>query len=177
MLDTILFWIESHPGLAAWVQALGSVGAILVAIWIGHLAHGRAVQMFEETRRREKDDRRRKAHSLAVALYPELLELKPVLQRVIIANAPMREPPLGIPPVLTESVDRLYLLGDAGDAIQQCLATARQLERMLQEVRGRPKSDDTIQAIRRQIEVSAGALDEALKWVEPIHDNPIDPET
>jgi ferritin len=30
----ILYWIEQHPGLASWVQAFGSVAAILVAIYI-----------------------------------------------------------------------------------------------------------------------------------------------
>ncbi|WP_339455801.1 hypothetical protein [Pseudomonas sp. EA_65y_Pfl1_P120] len=29
-------WIESHPGLASWVQALGSILAILAAIWIAN---------------------------------------------------------------------------------------------------------------------------------------------
>ncbi len=33
-VDSISFWIESHPGLASWVQAVGSIAAILAAIWI-----------------------------------------------------------------------------------------------------------------------------------------------
>lgn len=32
--ECISFWIEHHPGLASWVQAVGSIGAILAAIWI-----------------------------------------------------------------------------------------------------------------------------------------------
>lgn len=32
--DSISCWIEHHPGLASWVQAIGSIGAIMVAIWI-----------------------------------------------------------------------------------------------------------------------------------------------
>ncbi|MFP3369233.1 hypothetical protein [Pseudomonas sp. SIMBA_068] len=28
------YWIEHHPGLASWVQAIGSIGAIGIAIWI-----------------------------------------------------------------------------------------------------------------------------------------------
>ena len=32
--EDVSFWIEHHPGLASWVQAIGSIGAILVAIWI-----------------------------------------------------------------------------------------------------------------------------------------------
>ncbi|WP_155766714.1 hypothetical protein [Pseudomonas putida] len=33
-LESILNWIESHPGLASWVQAVGSIAAIVAAIWI-----------------------------------------------------------------------------------------------------------------------------------------------
>ena len=32
--EVVSCWIEGHPGLASWVQAIGSIGAILVAIWI-----------------------------------------------------------------------------------------------------------------------------------------------
>ena len=39
--ESVSFWIEHHPGLASWVQAVGSIGAILVAIWIsgGEMRH------------------------------------------------------------------------------------------------------------------------------------------
>jgi hypothetical protein len=29
-----LGWIEDHPGLAAWVQAIGTIGALVIAIWL-----------------------------------------------------------------------------------------------------------------------------------------------
>ena len=32
--ESILGWVEVHPGLASWVQAFGSIAAILVAIWL-----------------------------------------------------------------------------------------------------------------------------------------------
>lgn len=32
--ESVSYWIEHHPGLASWVQAVGSVAAILVAIYI-----------------------------------------------------------------------------------------------------------------------------------------------
>ncbi|MBF8660822.1 hypothetical protein [Pseudomonas putida] len=34
ILESIFKWIEAHPGLASWVQAVGSIAAILAAIWI-----------------------------------------------------------------------------------------------------------------------------------------------
>lgn len=32
--ECVSYWIEHHPGLASWVQAFGSIAAILAAIWI-----------------------------------------------------------------------------------------------------------------------------------------------
>jgi len=32
--ECVLSWVEHHPGVASWVQAVGSVGAIGIAIWI-----------------------------------------------------------------------------------------------------------------------------------------------
>ncbi|OCX17288.1 hypothetical protein [Pseudomonas graminis] len=32
--DCISAWIEHHPGLASWVQALGSIAALGLAVWI-----------------------------------------------------------------------------------------------------------------------------------------------
>jgi hypothetical protein len=38
-----LQWIECHPGLAAWVQAIGTITAVLIAVflplWLEHRAH------------------------------------------------------------------------------------------------------------------------------------------
>jgi hypothetical protein len=32
--ECVSYWIEHHPGLASWVQAVGSIAAILAAVWI-----------------------------------------------------------------------------------------------------------------------------------------------
>ncbi|WP_454839661.1 hypothetical protein [Pseudomonas hormoni] len=34
--ECVSYWIEHHPGLASWVQAVGSISAILAAIWIAN---------------------------------------------------------------------------------------------------------------------------------------------
>jgi hypothetical protein len=47
-LEFVSCWIEHHPGLASWVQALGSIGAIIAAGYFP-IAHENA---------REKRDRR-----------------------------------------------------------------------------------------------------------------------
>ncbi|MCU0092191.1 hypothetical protein N8H72_19620 [Pseudomonas koreensis] len=33
-MEFLLNWIEKHPGLASYVQALGSIAAIIAAVWI-----------------------------------------------------------------------------------------------------------------------------------------------
>ena len=50
--EMIFCWIESHPGLASWVQAVGSIGAIFVAIGIASGQHRKLVRA-----EREKDIR------------------------------------------------------------------------------------------------------------------------
>ena len=40
--ECILVWVEQHPGWAAWVQAVGSVIALVFAVWLP--AHARAVE-------------------------------------------------------------------------------------------------------------------------------------
>ncbi|MBK3440684.1 hypothetical protein [Pseudomonas lactis] len=32
--EAVFRWIESHPGLASWVQAVGSIAALGIAIWV-----------------------------------------------------------------------------------------------------------------------------------------------
>jgi len=37
--QSVISWIESHPGIASWVQAIGSILAIIVAICIPYSQH------------------------------------------------------------------------------------------------------------------------------------------
>jgi hypothetical protein len=62
-------WIEHHPGAAAWVQALGATLAVAAAVLVPALQSRNA--------RRQRDaDRRLRAKSLAIAIYPELLHIR-----------------------------------------------------------------------------------------------------
>lgn len=68
--------------IAAWVQAIGSVVAIGFAVWIGHRNHKHSEHVFEEERKREEGIRHLRAHSLAHAIYPELIEVKIMIAAV-----------------------------------------------------------------------------------------------
>lgn len=49
--EIVSCWIESHPGLASWVQAFGSIAAILAAMWIAG-RDSRARRLSEDEARR-----------------------------------------------------------------------------------------------------------------------------
>jgi hypothetical protein len=49
----LLSWTDAHPGLASWVQAIGSVGAIFIAAWAVNRSHGlqrnhREIEVFDQ---------------------------------------------------------------------------------------------------------------------------------
>lgn len=48
-LESISYWIEHHPGLASWVQAVGSILAILVAV---RIASGQQRQQLKNEQRK-----------------------------------------------------------------------------------------------------------------------------
>ncbi len=66
--------------IAAWVQAVGTIVAFGGAIYFSRRDHQRSIRMFEEERGREEGIRHLRAHSLAHALYPDLLEVKAKIQ-------------------------------------------------------------------------------------------------
>jgi hypothetical protein len=46
--EVVSCWIESHPGLASWVQAIGSIGAIIGAFAISNLQNKRHERLKKE---------------------------------------------------------------------------------------------------------------------------------
>ena len=50
--ESVSIWIEHHPGLASWVQAIGAIAALGIAIWIPNrqrFADRREAQRKEKT--------------------------------------------------------------------------------------------------------------------------------
>ena len=68
-------WIEHHPGDAAWVQAIGATLAVATAVLVPALQARNA--------RRQRDaDRKLRAKSLAIAIYPDLLHIRLTCRRI-----------------------------------------------------------------------------------------------
>lgn len=155
--------------IAAWVQAIGSVLAIVAAVWIADRAYRRSERMFEQTRRRDEVERRLKARSLAIALYPELLDMQQTIQTARHASGEPKLRSLDIPHVLLQSIDRLYLLGDAGAAIQKFVATSRQFNRLVDEIRQHTGGDREAD-LAPDLEKVESTLTEAEELLSPIHD-------
>jgi len=61
--ECVSYWIEHHPGLASWVQAIGSIGAILTAVAIG--VH----QTKSGTRQRDLEAQNKRKSCLAVVEF------------------------------------------------------------------------------------------------------------
>jgi hypothetical protein len=133
-------WIEHHPGLAAWLQAIGAIIAVAVAIWVPARQHSVA-------RADAEMERRLKARSLALRLLPSLLELaehvKQATEKTKAISLGMPGPVIvqlvsdatvDIPSELADEVDQLYLLGEkAGFPTQQLWAFLNQHGRELEK--------------------------------------------
>ena len=108
--DAALQWFEAHPGTASWLEAVGSITAI-VFVYLFALFQGR------RTRSHESTDRIRRAQGLALVLLPALTAFKPKIEAAIIQES---KP---VPPDdVMHLLDQLYVLGLAGGLILQMVA-------------------------------------------------------
>ncbi len=173
-------------GLGGWAQAIGSVIAVLAAAYVPwRIAKERAAAAEQE--------RRFKARSLAIALYPELTELKEKLRAATTALDligsdlplsvfdPRTKLAVEIPPVITGCIFEFYLLREVGDEIQQVLAFVRQFNRMVAQWDNTkvPKKASVQEARQFMYETLEPHLRQArercngaIKGLAPIHDQP-----
>src|SRR6266849_3312488 len=105
-----LRWFEAHPGTASWLEAVGSIAAI-VFVGLFALFQGRRTRSYENT------DRIRRAQGLALVLIPALTAFKPKIETAII-----QESKPAPPDEIVNLLDQLYILGVAGGLILQMVA-------------------------------------------------------
>jgi hypothetical protein len=142
-------WIERHPGTAGWAQALGATLAVIAAVLVP------ASQARRASLQREAD-RRLRAKSLAIAIYPELLHIRAVhrhIHRRLLALIDQKRRKYGGPtahlagtdladhmqgfqiPVtdtLRAMVPNFYLLGEPlGPQIQRCIGRSMKYNDLL----------------------------------------------
>jgi hypothetical protein len=106
-------WIEgmTSEAIAAWVQAIGSILAIIAAFLIAHFEGRRAREREEARAAREDAERLTRAQGLALMLQPELAAFEGILERLGLSD---RAAP---PRTILDHADQLHVLGKAGGLI------------------------------------------------------------
>jgi hypothetical protein len=145
-------WIELHPGDASWVQALGATLAVIAAV----LVPARQAQL---AKRRQEADRRLRAKSLAIAIYPELLHIRAAYRHIhrrflALIDRKQREQGLLVAEMsradlagneqgylvpVTEAlralVPQIYLLGEpVGPQVQRCIGRSMKYNDLMRTV-------------------------------------------
>jgi len=116
-ISAALQWFEAHPGTAGWLDAVGSIAAI-VFVGLFALFQGR------RTRSHESTDRIRRAQGLALILIPVLTAFRPKIETAIV-----QESKPAPPDEIVQLLDQLYVLGVAGGLILQMVAVLRANQR------------------------------------------------
>ena len=146
--------MEHHPGTASWAQAVGATLAVVAAVLVPALQARHARQQREA-------DRRLRAKSLAIAIYPELLHIRMAhigirrrLQELVgpqHGNTPSRIEISGgeladegkrlaipITDTLRGLVPSFYLLGEPiGPQVQKCIGRSMKYNDLLKALFGR----------------------------------------
>jgi len=134
-------WIEQHPGIASWVQAVGATFAVIAAVLV-------PATQARYARRQREADRDLRAKSLAIAIYPELHHIRGAYRRIrheLTELAEQKRPAdrqghsfahsatgafaeegqhfsIPITPTLRALVPDFYLLGEPlGPQVQKCI--------------------------------------------------------
>ena len=116
-LAPALEWFEAHPGTASWLEAVGSIGAI-VFVYLFALFQGR------RARSHEGIDRIRRAQGVALVLVPVLTAFRSKIEAALI-----RESKLEPPDEVLHLLDQLYVLGVAGGFVLQMVAALQANQR------------------------------------------------
>lgn len=127
--------------LAAWVQAGGAILALVVAIFVPWRQH----MKIEEERKRQD---RLRATSLAIAILPEILALRDRLMKLEDEASSVIESgssgdrlraalwTIEPPEIIYRRIDDLYLLGPAGELIQNLICNLNVYRHEQARIRG-----------------------------------------
>jgi|SRR5258706_9667216 hypothetical protein len=148
LVGAALQWFEAHPGTAGWLDAIGSIAAIVFVYLLG-LSQGRRTKSHEDV------DRVRRAQGLALILIPVLTAFRPKIETAII-----QESKPAPPDEVVHLLDQLYVLGLAGGSILQMVAVLQANQRA-----ERPHSDNE-DAQSMYNSIARQRLGDALRYCE-----------
>lgn len=162
--NLVTHWFDQHEGLAAWVQAIGTLIALIIAIgvpaWQTHTA-----------RQDAKRERLSRARSISILIGPELIACRDQVEyatQVLFGPGPpglfrnaynvVTNVAVAIPPQMAAQLDSLYLFGEpAGLTLQQLVSVISQYQDTLQRASQRVTIDTSI-AIGEIQEMLSGPL-------------------
>jgi len=121
---TTIEWIEAHPGLAAWVQGLGTLLAVMVAILVPY-------RLSKSERDRRSVDRKLEAQGLAVLVHAPLLVLEGQIERDIQSALSINGLIVRPPDIIVDNIQRLWVMGRAGGLILQMISGLNANERLI----------------------------------------------
>lgn len=158
---TILIWIESHPGTAGWVQAVGAIAILLVTVLIAG-ADRRDRQLKERLER----------EGLALVLLTEMMAFRGVNERAIDSGS-VDHAIIETPQMLWRHVERLHILGTAGGALLQMLSGFNANDIIAKEllgfiVDGEISNDEAWPSVKKSLTLSLGDCDEAIAGLKAI---------
>lgn len=131
MVTQILLWIESHSGLASWLQAVGALTALFITLSLWR----------HDVRERSKQSESA-AFGLAVSIIDELYEINHRLKWLLgkFPDVPNMVPAFGrnhtlhegmkVPPKIENLDGRLHELGALALPVQSLILGMRQVEKL-----------------------------------------------
>jgi hypothetical protein len=159
----MLEWIEHHPGLAAWVQAIGAIlaiGAGFLVVWL------------QQWLQRKADDieKRHRAVGLAILLHPEVAEFRGAMERMAHAGV-LESAPIQVPASIVKYADQLYVLGTVGLNLLQMMGAinavmAQKMAFHATDRTGNPIRDEVGKNLRSNMSLAIAACDEAIAGLD-----------
>jgi len=192
-LPTDLSWYKL---LTDWGSLIGGVFALIAgaAAYFAGKAQAKATWQaaYDQLAANDRKDRLQ-AHCIAVGIYPELLAVKvsserasklirEEFQKVRMALttqtvALIRDVRIFEPPLVSQSIDQLYILGESGATILQLLSVILQYNHMVETLAKRTQDDVNafwasygLNDLSGHLDLITKLLETAEREIAPIHD-------
>jgi hypothetical protein len=119
MANEVGQWLECHPGLAGWAQAAGAILAIFGA---GAIANWQ----FRKQEKAKKADQVQQGRAVGLTVQVSFHQIEKTTDEAIETRSPWRLEN-ALPDDVIGQLDRLWLMGDAGDQALTVIAELRLL--------------------------------------------------
>jgi hypothetical protein len=165
----------------AWLQAFAAVVALGISVWA-------TLKPGIDEKRKE----RLRGRSIAVAIFPELLKLEPIIagaersleylksnDRVLINSVTnnLLSAQIQVPPMLERNIDNFYLLGEpAGAACIQLVSLVDQFDSLVEAIAARimvmtvEQWHEAMDHLQAYLTLLRSVIEKAKEEVQPLHD-------